>query len=155
MAADGKDEVRSGVGPLRVFLLEDDSAVANGLAALLEHEGHEVRIAGSITMADSELTRFVPDVIVADVDLPDGNGVEFCQRLRERSAVHPTVFISGQADSRSIVALKWPGTAFLRKPFDFDDLLASIERVVREGRPLRPSESADGTSSPPQASSPQ
>lgn len=137
MPADGKDEVRSGAGLLRVFLLEDEPAVANGLAALLEQEGHEVRIAESIAMATSEVAGFVPDVIVADIALPDGNGIEFCRRLRERGFVYPTVFISGHADSRSIVELKWPSADFLRKPFDFQDLLASIERVVRKGRLLR------------------
>jgi two-component system response regulator HydG len=137
---DGTNEVRSHARSLHVLLLEDEPPVATGLAALLEHEGHSVRIAESIAVATAELTRFVPDVIVADVHLPDGNGVEYCRLLRKSGAIHPTVFISGHADAETIAALEWPATGFLRKPFDFDELVALIERVVQEGHRFRPSE---------------
>lgn len=136
---DGTDKGND-ASPLRVFLLEDDLAVATGLAALLEHEEHQVRIASSIAAANEELVRFAPDVLVADVDLPDGNGVEYCRRLRQRGTILPIVFISGHADPRAIVALEEPATGFLRKPFDFDALMALIDCVANEGRRLRPAE---------------
>ncbi|HEX2252939.1 MAG TPA: ATP-binding protein [Thermoanaerobaculia bacterium] len=72
----------------RVLLVEDNRDVADALAALLESEGHRVRVAGDAEMALEQVGREVPDLVLVDIGLPGMDGYELARRLRRQLAAH-------------------------------------------------------------------
>lgn len=113
------------------LIVEDDEAQRAGLADLLEREGFDqVRTAGSIAEAKVEIAKAMPDVILTDLQLPDGTGVEL---LRDRTDGRPEVIlITGHATVASAVeALRLGVLDYLTKPIDVPRLKAVLSNVTR------------------------
>ena len=69
----------------RILLVEDDESLRRGIGLKLEREGYQVQSAGTIAEADSWCAKEEADLVICDVMLPDGSGLEFCRALRRRS----------------------------------------------------------------------
>jgi len=114
-----------------ILIVEDDADIAVGLRALLMSEGATVRIAASGSEALDETARERPDVIVLDLQLPDGGGAQTYEQISRRWPRLPVVFVSGADDLGEIAHhLANDYAAFLFKPFEFDQLLSAIEKVT-------------------------
>lgn len=118
----------SGVrGGLRVVIAEDESAVAAGLARQLEALGHQVVAeAASGRQAVALAAELAPDVVVMDIRMPDGDGIE---AARELARVRPTpvVFLSGHFDQELLAGVAGAGgLAYLLKPVTGDQLQAAV-----------------------------
>ncbi|HEV7921067.1 MAG TPA: ATP-binding protein [Thermoanaerobaculia bacterium] len=117
--------------PERVVIVEDDPSVAAGLSALLESEGIEVEIAASARDAMELLERQPPGAIIVDVGLPDMMGTELYDRIELRWPHLPVIFITSSIERVQIEAyLMHPHAAFLRKPFEGEQLLDALARVT-------------------------
>ena len=118
----------------RVLLVEDDAEIREGLAECLELEGAQVRLAGSGNEGFAMMASEVPDVIVSDLVMPDGDGYEFITRIRalssEKGGTTPAIAISCLESSSS--ALKAGFHVFIKKPFDSDDAVRYARRADRE-----------------------
>ncbi|MDP9194097.1 MAG: PAS domain S-box protein [Acidobacteriota bacterium] len=117
--------------PARILIVDDEVAVAEGLADVLGEEGHTTAIAG--TSAEGELLaeRFMPDFALVDVGLPDANGAELAVRLRGGHPDLRVVIISGHADASGVL----PDDSkirFLQKPFPSKALLQILEALESE-----------------------
>ena len=113
------------------LIVEDDAAQRDGLRDLVQREGFEdVRTAGTIAEARAEIAKAMPDVILTDLRLPDGSGVEL---LRDRSDGRPEVIlITGHATVDSAVeALRLGVLDYLTKPIDVARLKAVLSNVSR------------------------
>jgi PAS domain S-box-containing protein len=116
--------------PLRVLIVEDEDAVAQGLRWSLEAEGIDVHIATRGADVLPAITAFGPDVMVLDLSLPDEDGRAIYQRVSAVSPL-PVVFSSGEASEAVIAELAQSSrTAFLMKPYATEELLEAIDRVV-------------------------
>jgi CheY-like chemotaxis protein len=119
-------------GPARILVVEDDTAIRQTVAELLEDEGYAVSCAANGADALAQLDAgCVPSLILLDLSMPVMDGWTFrsTQRSDPRLAAIPTVVVSAShgADARSLESLA--PDAFLQKPFDLDRLIDTVERL--------------------------
>jgi len=117
--------------PISVLVVDDDAALCEMLRASFELEGIAVSEAHHVVHAENVLAKQVPDAIVLDIGLPGVDGAFYCERLRESAHTKhiPVVAISGSEDA-GIRALANGANAFLRKPLDPLQLVATVEKLV-------------------------
>ncbi|HEX6144236.1 MAG TPA: response regulator [Geminicoccaceae bacterium] len=125
-----------------VCLVDDDAAVLDSLAVLLEAEGFEVRT----FTGGPELLNGLPEraaCIVSDLRMPGMDGLELLQRLTPRPLHPPVVMITGHGDvPMAVRAMQLGATDFIEKPFDPAQLVRSIRRSIELRRGI------DGGSAP-------
>ena len=115
----------------RIFIVEDDAAIAAALQKHLTTCGFDVRCAEDFRNVLAECTAFDPQLVLLDITLPFYNGYHWCQELRRVSNV-PVVFLSSASDNMNIVmAMNMGGDDFIAKPFDLNVLLAKIQAILR------------------------
>lgn len=111
-----------------ILVADDEADVRSLILALLEDEGYRVVVAANGRAAIEVVERRRPDLILMDVMMPMMDGREAARRLRQRpeSASIPIVLMSAVAND----GLQPEVQAFVAKPFDLDDLLATIDRLL-------------------------
>ena len=115
----------------RIFIVEDDAAIAAALQKHLTTWGFDVRCAEDFRNVLAECTAFDPQLVLLDITLPFYNGYHWCQELRRVSNV-PVVFISSASDNMNIVmAMNMGGDDFIAKPFDLNVLTAKVQAMLR------------------------
>lgn len=115
----------------KVFIVEDDAAIAAALEKHLTRRGFEARRAGDLRNVADECAAYAPQLVLLDVSLPYFDGFAWCARIRASSSV-PIVFLSAAADNMNVLmALSLGGDDFIAKPFDFDVLTAKMQAVLR------------------------
>lgn len=115
----------------RIFLVEDDLALAGAVRRHLESYGLQVICAADFTDVAGEFAGCRPQLVLMDIKLPYRDGYYWCSRIREVSAV-PVVFLSSAADNMNIVmALNMGGDDFIAKPVDPMVLTAKVQAVLR------------------------
>ena len=124
----------------RIFIVEDDAAIAAALQKHLTTWGFDVRCAEDFRNVLTECTAFDPQLVLLDITLPFYNGYHWCQELRRVSNV-PVVFISSASDNMNIVmAMNMGGDDFIAKPFDLDVLTAKVQALLRRTYDFAPAE---------------
>jgi CheY-like chemotaxis protein len=119
---------------MRVLLVEDNPTVRQALAVSLGRAGHSVIAVESVAEAYEIATGHLLDLIISDIYLPDGNGMELMQWVRERRSV-PAIAISGDEDPElGDLCLQSGFTIFLAKPVLASALDGAIRMVVSEER---------------------
>ncbi|HKO88448.1 MAG TPA: sigma-54 dependent transcriptional regulator [Burkholderiales bacterium] len=112
-----------------VLLVDDDPETLEWMSEFAKAEGFTVAKAGSLRAARIQLAQKKPDVLIADLQLPDGEGVELATDLEELEGVE-FVMATGHATVESAVnALRLGATDYLTKPVDLDRLRAILQRV--------------------------
>jgi PAS domain S-box-containing protein len=126
-----------------ILLVENDLQLTQLLRVLLAHDGYEVTVATSLSDADKALRRMRPEAIILDIQLPDGNGLDWFKRSKKSNAIAnvPAVVLSGrspdkQQDQEDPLLVDW-----LTKPFHEQELLKALRTAVERhgqnaGRPL-------------------
>ena len=115
----------------KIFLIEDDEAIAGALLARLTAWGWEARKARDFTRVLEELREFEPHLVLLDIGLPFRNGYHWCTEIRRFSQV-PVIFLSSASDNMNIVmAMSMGGDDFIAKPFDWEVLTAKIQAMLR------------------------
>jgi PAS domain S-box-containing protein len=117
----------------RVLLVEDNIAVAEGLAALLEMEGVETTVAQQGSEVLEAVARCKPDLVLLDVGLPDMNGAEVFVNIRSVYPSLPILFSTGHGGESELKPfLMEPATGYLLKPYGLDPLVAAIHELIGE-----------------------
>ncbi|MGH9457673.1 MAG: hybrid sensor histidine kinase/response regulator [Thermoanaerobaculia bacterium] len=115
----------------RILLIEDDEAIAEGLAALLSVQGTEVEIAPSGAAGIERAATFQPDLVILDIGLPDIPGTVVFERLREKRPDLPILISTGHASAGSVQRqIERDRVAYLMKPYEMTTLLDSIASVL-------------------------
>jgi DNA-binding response OmpR family regulator len=124
-----------------VLVVDDDARLRAMLAEYLTRNGFEVAAAGSCSAAAAKLARDAFEVIVLDISLPDGSGLDLCSELRARGVHVGVVMLSARGDDFDrITGLDIGADDYLVKPCNPRELLARIHAVLRRtavGKPLR------------------
>ena len=115
----------------RVLLIEDDEAVAAGTVAMLSLEDIETAVVTSGAEAVAAVERFQPTVVILDVGLPDADGRDVFNDLRERWPSLPVIFSTGHAET-SGVGGEAERVRVLQKPYEIGALLQAIADVTKE-----------------------
>lgn len=115
----------------KVLMVEDESSVAAGIAALLESEGIAVEVAATGEAVLPALAVSRPDAVILDIGLPDIEGTRVYERIATQYPDLPVVFSSGHGDALKLEQyLLNPHVAFLLKPYEIETLLETLNRVV-------------------------
>ena len=122
---------------MRVLIVEDDQNIASGLAATLRAAGYAVDVSPTLALATAALAVEAFELILLDLGLPDGDGLQWLRRLRERGVVVPVLILSARdALPDRVAGLDEGADDYLVKPFVPEDLLARMRAALRrnEGR---------------------
>jgi len=113
------------------LIVDDDPEIASVLGALVEREGFAVTCASSLAEAREAITATVPDILLVDIQLPDGSGLDLLDGLD--AATDPeVVLITGNASVETAVdALRHGVTDYLTKPVDFARLKMALANLAR------------------------
>jgi DNA-binding response OmpR family regulator len=116
-------------GRVRILLVEDDERVAVAMASALTRRGFDVERAAT---ASAALTAAPCDLVLLDLSLPDGDGIEVCRTLRRRSAQLGIIAVTARGEERDrVVGLRVGADDYVVKPFSMGELQARIEAVLR------------------------
>lgn len=115
----------------KVFIVEDDKGIAEGIAACLSTWEMDVRIASDFRDVLGQVKEFEPHLVIMDITLPYMGGYHWCQEIRKTSNV-PIIFISSATDNMNIVmAMNMGADDYIPKPFDQSVLIAKVQAILR------------------------
>lgn len=125
---------------MRILLVEDEAKLATLLARGLGEEGHHVEVAATLREAERLFTGHPDeeawDAVLLDWMLPDGDGLTLLGRWRRRGVTTPVLMLTARsAVGERVTGLRTGADDYLVKPFDFEELLARLEAVVRRAAP--------------------
>ena len=118
----------------RILVVEDDISEQVLLQQMLSRAGHTVVIAADGSQALDRLREDKIDAVVTDLRMPVLNGLRLIRELREAGDTIPIVAISGENADQLMLAQDYGANAGLVKPLNRDDLLAVLDRIVRDTR---------------------
>ncbi len=119
----------------RVLLVDDERAITETLAYALGRAGFDTDAAATLSDADARLETCHHDLVVLDLMLPDGNGIDWLRTLRQRSQV-PVIILSSHDDPvEHVVALEMGADDYIDKPFSPREVVARIRAVLRRVAP--------------------
>lgn len=125
----------------RIFLVEDDRALALELQRQLEQCGNEVRIVSDFRAVLDEVRTYDPQLVLMDIMLPYQNGYYWTAEIRKFSTV-PIVFLSSASDGMNIVmAINMGGDDFIAKPVEPMVLQSKVQAILRRSYELRDTQS--------------
>lgn len=114
-----------------ILLIEDNKKVQNYNKRMLAEEGFAVESALTLADAKAFLAQRTPDIIVLDVGMPDGNGIDFLREFRQTSKI-PVLMLTGYGENKDIVLGFNTGCDdYLIKPYTFDILLVRLNRLLK------------------------
>jgi len=137
---EGENEVEL-TSPLRLLVVDDHEVVRQGLVALLERREifQVVAEAGSVAESIEQARRHRPDVVIMDVRLPDGSGIEACRAIRAELPETKVVMLTSYPDEEAVLSAIVAGASgYLLKQIRGRDLVAALETVGRGGSLLDP-----------------
>ena len=115
----------------RLFLLEDDLSLINGLSFAIKKQGYEIVIARTTLEADTLWADGKYNLVILDVSLPDGSGFDFCKKIRQISKV-PVMFLTAADEETDIImGLDIGGDDYITKPFKLAVFLSRINALLR------------------------
>jgi DNA-binding response OmpR family regulator len=111
-----------------VFVIEDDPTIAQAVAELLNDAGYATRVAPNVAVASLYLSAVLPDCIVLDCGLPDGNGDEVLRELMTKGHAPPTILLSAHPNAKALAAHF--GIALVPKPYEAELLVAAVATAL-------------------------
>lgn len=115
----------------KLYIVEDDAGIADGIKSLAENWGFEARICSDFRKVTEEFVSFSPHIVLMDIGLPFFNGYHWCTELRKISNV-PVIVLSSASDNMNIVmAVNMGADDFIPKPFDGNVLMAKLQALLR------------------------
>ena len=128
---------RHPVAPSRrddVLLVEDEDAIAEPFAGALEREGFAARRAATVAQGRAAIAKQLPDIVLLDLMLPDGDGRDFARELHQISDV-PVIMITARGSELDrVLGLELGADDYIVKPFSTSEVAARIRAVLRRTR---------------------
>lgn len=120
---------------VKILLVEDDVYLQNGLCELLRKENYIVDAAGTCSDADRFFADYSYQLVILDILLPDGNGLELCSHWRAQGKNTPVLFLTACDDEIQIVrGLDAGADDYVTKPFRLLELLSRIRALLRRNQ---------------------
>ena len=118
----------------KVLLVEDEDNIRNLVATMLDTAGYQTILAESCTDAQMMYTSYLPDLIILDLGLPDMDGMQLLNFVRQ-NALTPIIVLSARTkESDKIAALDAGANDYITKPFGSGELLARVRAALRNNR---------------------
>lgn len=117
-----------------ILVVEDAPDTSLLISGALRAAGHRVRCAASMVEALDSISATAPDVIVLDLTLPDGDGLDLCRTVRDRSSAY-VLMLSGRDDEiDKLLGFRLGADDYVTKPFSPRELVARVEALLRRPR---------------------
>jgi two-component system, OmpR family, alkaline phosphatase synthesis response regulator PhoP len=123
--------------PHTILVVEDETSIASFVAAYLRNAGYAVTAAASAQAALIQLANEAPALVILDLNLPDGDGVELCRRIRKTSDVPILMLTARDEDIDKIIGLEVGADDYMTKPFNPRELVARVKSILRRAAPER------------------
>ncbi len=124
----------SATGP-RLLLVDDEAGIVEMLTILFEKEGYRVEGVRSCTAALERLGGDAPDLVLTDLKMPDGSGLDVLRKAKESAPNTPVVMLTAYATTKTAIeALKLGAYDYIGKPFDVDELKHVVGRALERKR---------------------
>lgn len=125
--------------PIRVLLVDDEPALTNLVTMALHYEGWAVDVAHNGRDAVAKFHSGGPDLLVLDIMLPDIDGLQILQRVRESDPYTPTLFLTARDSvTDRVTGLTSGADDYMTKPFSLEELVARLRGLLRRGSQLMP-----------------
>jgi DNA-binding response OmpR family regulator len=131
-ASSRRDDER--VGGIDVLVVEDSPEFADLVFEVLDKAGHQVRAAATIRDAERVMSTWDPDLVVLDLTLPDGDGLDLCRAIRERSNAFILMLKARSEDVDRVLGFRFGADDYVPKPFSPRELEARVEALARRPR---------------------
>ena len=115
----------------QILIVEDDPALSQGIRLALGQEGRQFVQAGTIGQAERELAERTFDLLILDLNLPDGNGLDLLSRLRDRSALPVLILTANDLEMDQVTGLELGADDYVTKPFSLAVLRARVNNLLR------------------------
>ncbi len=122
----------------RILIVDDERSLLEFLRVLLEQEGYEVAEAGSVSAARAVLADRTFDLVLSDITMPDGSGLDLLREIKQSAAAETAVIMMTAYSSTksAIEAMKAGAYDYVPKPFDVDELKVVIHKAVERNELL-------------------
>ncbi len=116
----------------KILIVEDEPSLGQTLQEFLVDKGHDCKLAESMYQAKSIFQQFHPQVVLMDIGLPDGNGIELAKNLREKRKDFVLLFLSALNDPEvKLSGLELGAEDYITKPFALKELTLRLERIMQ------------------------
>lgn len=116
---------------IRVLLVEDDPVIGRTLSMSLPYRGFHLKVATTVADGKRLFESEPSDIVLLDIQLPDGSGFDLCGWIRERNDWVPVLMVTARTDESSAVqGLSRGADDYIRKPFGLDELTARMNRLI-------------------------
>jgi DNA-binding response OmpR family regulator len=129
--------------PHTILVVEDETSIASFVAAYLRNAGYAVETAATAQAALVHLAAGSPALVILDLNLPDGDGVELCRRIRKTSDVPILMLTARDEDIDKIIGLEVGADDYMTKPFNPRELVARVKSILRRAAPEHRRSEAD------------
>ena len=119
-----------------LLLLEDDGALGRGICLALESGELHVTLCGTAAQARSALEQGDFDLLILDVNLPDGSGLDLLREVRESRAVPVILLTANDLETDIVAGLELGADDYITKPFSLAVLRARVKAQLRRGTPV-------------------
>jgi two-component system response regulator AtoC len=116
----------------QILIVEDEIVFAKAVKKQLQRAGYKSEIAGDLETAREKFESLMPDLVLLDMRLPDGSGLDFLESIKNGQNPNAAVLVMsayGELED-AVSAMKMGASDYLKKPVDLDELLINIEKVL-------------------------
>lgn len=125
----------------KILIVEDDEGLNRGINFILKKENYEVLIAFDISTAKKLVQSENIDIIILDLNLPDGDGIDFCKELRQTSNIPVIMLTARDLETDEIIGFETGADDYITKPFSLSVLKVRIASLLRRRfNPLKQAE---------------
>lgn len=118
----------------KILLVEDESNIRNLVATMLEAAGYQTILADTCSVAKTLFTSYLPDLVILDLGLPDMDGMNVLEFVRNSSLIPIIVLSARTNEADKIAALDLGANDYITKPFGSGELLARVRAALRNNR---------------------
>ena len=115
----------------QILIIEDDNNLSRGIAFAFERDGFLVKVADTITDAQKKLAQDTIDLVILDIGLPDGSGLDLCKEIRRRSTIPIIMLTACDLETDEVLGLLAGADDYITKPFSLAVLRARVEVLFR------------------------
>ena len=121
----------------KIAIIEDDKGLNNGIALALKNEEYEFIQCYSFLEAKKSMKDLQVDLIVLDINLPDGNGFEYLKEIRKHSEVPVIILTANDLETDEVMGLELGADDYITKPFSLMVLRARIKKALEKSSSLK------------------
>jgi two-component system response regulator PilR (NtrC family) len=123
------------VTPARILIVDDEQSLVDFLVVLCTGEGYDVASANSVREARERLAERTPDLVLCDMLMPDGNGLDLLREIKAHDGAPAVILMTAYTSTKSAIeAMKLGAYDYVPKPFDVDELKVVIHRALEKTR---------------------